>query len=159
MAWTGIIDGKCLPVVWFQGSVNGEVYLELLKNNLWHSVKSLATRRQYWYQQDGTTCHVTKPCMDFLKSKFGHQILSRGDTPHHWAANSPDLSPMDFRFLNHASDHLRKTKPQTIRDMKRGVESFAENLGETAIHKMGRHARKRALACLAAGGGHFEHLM
>ena len=45
--------------------------------------------------------------------------------------------------------------------MKRDMESFAENLGEMAIRKMSsyRHARKRALACVAAGGGHFEHLM
>ena len=97
--------------------------------------------------------------MDFLKSKFGHIILSRGNTPHHWPANSPDLSPMDFVFWNEASDHLRKTKPQTIRDMKRDVESFAENLGETAIRKMARHARKRALVCVADGGRHFEHTM
>ena len=127
MAWTGIIDGKCLPVVWFQGSVNDEVYLELLKDTLWPSVKSLATRRLYCYQQYGTTRHLTKPCMDFLKSKFVHRILSRRDTPHHWPANSPDLSPMGFAFWNQASDNLRKTKPQTIRDMKRDVESFAEN--------------------------------
>ena len=28
MAWVGIIDGRCLPVVWFDVSVNGDVYLE-----------------------------------------------------------------------------------------------------------------------------------
>ena len=28
MAWVGIIDGGCLLVVWFDGSVNGEVYLD-----------------------------------------------------------------------------------------------------------------------------------
>ena len=28
MAWVSIIDGRCLLVVWFDGSVNGEVYLE-----------------------------------------------------------------------------------------------------------------------------------
>ena len=62
---------------------------------------------------------------------------------------------MDFPFCNQASDHLRKTESLTITDMKRDVQSFAENLGETAIRKMARHARERALACVAAGGAHF----
>ena len=71
MTWTGIVDGRCLPVVWYQGSVNGEIYLELLQNTMWPSVKALATRKQHWYQQDGAPCHVTSPCLEFLKTKFG----------------------------------------------------------------------------------------
>ena len=34
IAWTGIVDGKCLPVVCFEGSVNSEVYLKVLKEVL-----------------------------------------------------------------------------------------------------------------------------
>ena len=34
MAWTGMIDFKCLPVVWFEGTVNGEIYLDLELINL-----------------------------------------------------------------------------------------------------------------------------
>ena len=36
-------------------------------------------------------------------------------------------------FWNQASDHLRKTKPQTITDMKRDRESFAENVGRLGM--------------------------
>ena len=43
---------------------------------------------------------------------------------------------MDFTFWNKASDHLRKTKPQIIGDMKHDVELFAENLSETAIRML-----------------------
>ena len=158
MAWTGIIDGKCLPVIWIEGSLNGEEYLKILQNTLWPSVRASATRKMYWYQQDGAPCHVSSLCLDFLKSKFGDRILSR-NCENHWPANSPDLSPMDFSFWNQASEHLRSVRPETLDDMKRAVEDFAINLDEVAIRKMCRHARKRALACIEAGGGHFEHLM
>lgn len=158
MAWTGIIDGKCLPVVWFEGSVNGEVYLKLLKDVLWPSIRAVATRKQYWFQQDGATCHVTRPCLDFLKSKFGDRILSR-NTEHHWPPNSPDLSPMDFSFWSQAMLYINKNKPRTIAEMKTTVEEFTANLGEDAIRKMARHVRKRALACVASEGRHFEHNM
>ena len=42
MAWVGIIDGRCLPDVWFDGSViNGEVYLEkVLKGTVWQNVST-----------------------------------------------------------------------------------------------------------------------
>ena len=96
MAWVGIVDGRILPVVWFQGSVNSKVYLEqVLKNTVWQSVKNLATRIQYWFQQDGASCHVTAECLDFLHAKFGERIISRS-TIHHWPPYSPDLSPLDF---------------------------------------------------------------
>ena len=30
MAWVGIVDGKVLPVYWFEGSVTGKGYLQML---------------------------------------------------------------------------------------------------------------------------------
>ena len=151
MAWTCKVDGRCLPVVWFLGSVNGQVYLELLENTLWPAVRANATRKQYWYQHDGATCHVTTECLDFLRSKFGHRILSRR-LDHHWPANSPDLSPMDFSFWSQASNHLKKIKPATLEEIKLAVEEFAVNLDENAVRKICRHTRKRDLACIADGG-------
>ena len=50
MAWTGIVNGKCLPVLWFEGSVNSEVYLKVLKEALWPAVRAVATMKQYLYQ-------------------------------------------------------------------------------------------------------------
>ena len=158
MAWTGMVNGKCLPVVWFEGSVNGQVYLELLQNTLWPAVRASATRKQFWYQHDGAPCHVATQCLEFLKSKFGDRILSR-NTKHHWPANSPDLTPMDFSFWTQASNHVKKVKPQSLDAMKRAVEDFAANLDEEAIRKMCRHTRKRALACVSAEGKYFEHRM
>ena len=60
MAWVGIINGPCLTVVWFDRSVNKKVYLEkVLKDTVWQNVKLVATKKEYWFQQDGASCHVT----------------------------------------------------------------------------------------------------
>ena len=78
MAWVRMVDRIILPVVWFKSSVNSNVYLEkVLKNNVWHAINAVATRRQYWFQQDGVSCHVTAPCLQFLSSKFGVRLISR----------------------------------------------------------------------------------
>ena len=70
MAWVGFVDGSFLPVVCFNGSVNGDTYLnQALKGTVWPAVRTIATKRQYWFQQDGASCHVTT-CLNFLKEKF-----------------------------------------------------------------------------------------
>ena len=46
---------------------------------------------------------------------------------------------------------------KTVAELKSTVEELAANLGEDAIRKMTRHARKLALACVATQGRHFEH--
>ena len=69
MAWVGIINGPCLTVVWFDRSVNKKVYLEkVLKDTVWQNVKLVATKKEYWFQQDGASCHVTAQCLSFLRS-------------------------------------------------------------------------------------------
>ena len=159
MAWVGIVDGRCLPVVWFNGSVNGEVYLtKVLKETVWETVKHVATRRQYWFQQDGASCHVTAECLEFLRDKFGDNVISR-NTAHHWPPYSPDLSPLDFSFWNQAMQHVRKQQPHTLQHLKRQVELFASEVAEQQLRSMARHVRKRAALCVQEKGSHFEHLL
>ena len=50
-----------------------------------------------------------------------------------------------------------KKQSKTVDELKSTVEEFVANLGEDAIRKMARHARKRALACVATEGRHLEH--
>ncbi|KAF0311836.1 RNA-directed DNA polymerase from mobile element jockey [Amphibalanus amphitrite] len=95
MAWVGVVDGKCLPVHWFTGSVNSDAYLEMLQTVVWPAVRARATRHQYWFQQDGAPPHVTAPVMDFLHSKFGGRVISR-NSERRWPPYSPDLSCLDF---------------------------------------------------------------
>ena len=53
---------------------------------------------------------------------------------------------------------ITSEKSRTLEEMKRAVEGFAANLGEEAIRWICQSAGKRAEACVAAGGGHFERI-
>ena len=46
MAWVGIVDGKVLPVQWFDGSVNSNKYLSMLKTMVWPAVRGRSSRNQ-----------------------------------------------------------------------------------------------------------------
>ena len=118
MALVGIIYGRCLPVVWFDESVNREVFLEkVLKDTVWQNVKHVATRRECWFQQDGACCHVTAQCLSFLGSKFGDRIISH-NTQHHWPPYSPDLLPLDYSFWSQCTEYVKKEKPKNSCDFR-----------------------------------------
>ena len=50
MAWTGIVNGRVLPLVWFPKgvSVNSDIYLELLRNVLWPFVDEEDSSKRYY---------------------------------------------------------------------------------------------------------------
>ena len=138
--------------------MNAESYLEMLRTIMWPAVKNLATRKNYWFQQNGAPCHASATVMDFLRSKFNDRIISRGSA-HHWPAYSPDLSCLDFSFWSLALDRVVKSEPKTIQDLKKVVQDFATGISEELLRKMARHTRRRAELCVAERGGYFEHLL
>ena len=121
----------------------------------WRNFKHFATRKEYWFQQDGTSCHVTAQCLSFLRSKFGDRITfairniighNIRQTFHHW-------------FWSQCTQYVNKEKPKNICDLRRRVNEFAENIDEEALRKMVRHNRERAALCIDSLGGHFVQLL
>ena len=82
MAWVGIVDRRRLPVYWFEGSVTGGTYLEMLKTVMRPVVRAQATRREYCFQQDGAPVHVTPEVMEFPRSKLATNCYPGGPSTH-----------------------------------------------------------------------------
>lgn len=158
MCWTGLCNGLVLGPFWIQGSMDQFVYRELLEEKVWPLLKHRATREQLYFMQDGATCHTTPMNLAFLKSKFGGRVISnKTDIP--WPPNSPNLNPLDFFFWSHSMNHVFRTKPATIDDLKIIVNDFAENMDPDLIRKVCSSARLRFEKLRHERGGHFEHLM
>ena len=51
---------------------------------------------------------------------------------------------------------VRRSKPSTLAELKRTVESFVESLDQEEVVKSARHIRQRARACMHFGGATFE---
>ena len=157
MCWAAIVDGKVLPLVWFDAgtSVNSDKYLSVLKENLWPEVKSLSTRRQYFYQQDGAPCHCSNKCLEYLQEKFNGRIISRR-TDIFWPAHSPDLSPLDYWFWGIMEEHIARQQPETLAQLKMVVEEHAAAMDPVQVRLAVENIRKRISLCAANNGGHFE---
>ena len=160
MAWVGVVGKKVLPVHWFEEKkgVNGETYLNMLKDKVWPAVKGIANRRNLYFQQDGATPHTTNQVMDFLNQKFQGRVISR-KADFEWPPKSPDLNPLDYWFWGHCEAEVIRTKPTTLDQLKQEVEAFAETLTGDVVEKSILNILKRIKYCASEKGGHFEHKM
>ena len=96
MCWAGLIDGRVV-VHWFDENerINQHTYLNILQTVAWPFVSTVATRRGYWFQQDGARPHTTDTIWRWLASKFSPRVISKL-TDRVWPPKSPDLSPLDY---------------------------------------------------------------
>ncbi len=92
--------GKCSIGVWacfmangtrridfFNGRVNAEQYIDILKKNMIPVFNSKRGKYRPIFQQDNAPCHKAKITMDFLK-KSGIEVL-------YWPPYSPDINPIE----------------------------------------------------------------
>ena len=158
MAWAGFVDGRFLPIHWFEGSVNGESYNKLLKEKVWPSVRSKASRKGYWFMQDGATPHTTANSLFYLKDKFSARVVSN-KTDFPWPPKSPDLNPLDFYFWGVAEKEVFDKKPKSLEELKLIVENFAKGISQDTLLRVADNFCTRAKLCIQEEGGHFEYLL
>ena len=139
-------------------SINQLVDKELLEEKVGPLINHRATRGQLYLMQDGATCHTTLLNLEFLQSKFvDHVISNKTDLP--WPPNSPDLNPLDFLFWEHSMNHVYRTKPSTIKNLKSIVNDFAESMDTDLDQTACECAKLRFEKMCQERGGHFEHLL
>ena len=139
--------------------VNSDVYLKnVFKRTLWSVGRNIVTRWQYGLQQDGVSCHITTPCIDFLKEKFGDRMNLR-NTDHHWPPYSPNLSTLDFSIWKYVTVNRKTRQSSTIESFKAIVEDAISGMSENLVRNVVRHVRERAVLCVQEKEGNCEQLM
>ena len=63
------------------------------------------------------TCHTTANNLQFLADKFAERVISL-KTEVVWPPNSPDCNPLDFFFWGYVMQHVYRTQPSTIDELK-----------------------------------------
>ena len=93
--------------------------------------------------------HFNQVCFQIygmaLQQAFQGRVISRL-TAIPWPSKSSDLSCLDYWFWGVAMQEIRRSKPSTLTELKRVVESFAERMDQEEVVKSARHLRKRAKA-------------
>jgi hypothetical protein len=117
--------------------------------------EGLATRRQYWFQPNGTTPHTSNNVIGFLEDKFRGRVISRR-TDVNWPAHSPDLNPLNYFLWGYAASLVIRRKPTTIPELMEVVEDVIATIPEEMIWKAAMNLPEGCCACLNAERGHFE---
>ena len=74
--WAGFTSKFILPPAFVEGkqTVNQDVYLGILRNTM---LPNLPHAEQYMFMQDGATAHTANAVLDYLKTVFGNNVISR----------------------------------------------------------------------------------
>jgi len=76
-----------------------------------------------------------------------------------WPPNSPDLNPVDYKIWGVLQERVYKTSIKDVDELRRRIDEEWDKLEQRIIDKAVGEWRKRLRACVAAGGGQFEHKM
>lgn len=150
--WCAISRKRIVGPIFFTETITAERYQDIIMQFV---ALLEADERHCWLQQDGATAHTANSTMIMLREFFGEHIISRGL----WPPRSPDLSPPDFFLWGHLKDNVYKNNPHTIDQLKHNIEDEISRISVATTQKVATNMTKRVNACVAADGGHFQHLL
>ena len=151
MAWVGIIDGRCLPIVGFDGSVNrgrlpGENFEghNMAKRQAYCNKEIILASRRWSKLPRYRTMFVILAIEIRRSNHLSQHATSLAST----FARPPSL---DYYFLSQCTQYV-KEKPNNMCDLRRRVNRFSESIDEEIFRKMVRYNSK--MSCC-----HFEQLL
>src|SRR5579859_6272898 len=93
MIWGCFAGSKLGPIVFIDGMVNSDKYIELLRENFLPFIDAITAdgATSVIFQQDNAMPHVSKKTHTWLKEA----IIKRGVVLMDWPPNSPDMNPIE----------------------------------------------------------------
>lgn len=159
--WCGILDNKIIGPHFFEGMLNGNIYLRFLQNQLGDFLDDLPLARlnQLTFQQDGAPPHNVIGVTNYLTEIFGNWIGRNG--PIKWPPNSPDLTPLDAFLWGTLKDRINANNIENIEHLKLLIRNEI-NLINTNYPESIRNSleklRRTLIKCIEVNGGPVEQL-
>jgi len=132
--------------------VNGEVYLELLRDRLIPACEELMLKRpkaealQKWvFQQDNAKAHVCKKVSRWLSSKCSLQVMK-------WPAKSPDLSWIE-NMWGIVSSRLQKRSDLSPHNFEAAMHHEWKSIPQSTHSALFNSIPNRLKECISEGGG------
>ena len=157
--WAGIVGGNIIGPFFFNGHLNGQIYLQFLQNELPRLLADLPVniRNRMWFQQDGAPAHFSRNVTDHLNENFGEEWIGRNG-PVIWPPRSPDLTKLDFFLWGFTKDTVYKDSPTTAIDMEQRIRNAFNQITPQMLQEVNR-SQERINLCLEQNARHFEHLI
>lgn len=157
--WCGILGGRIIGPYFFEESLNGNVFLDFLVNQLPLLLEDvpLETRQNLFLQLDGCPAHFAITVREHINAVFQQRWIGRGNL-FPWPPRSPDLTCLDFYLWGRIKDIVFRTQPTTREDMKDRIRNAIRNIPRAEIEAAVLSTHERLQQCIERDGQHFEHL-
>jgi hypothetical protein len=156
--WAGIIGNQIIGPFFFDGTLNGQTYLDLLQNHVGPKLSENNIEGEVWFQHDGAPGHYSTEVINYLNICFPEHWIGRRGTID-WPARSPDLTPLDFFLWGYGKSCVYKSRPQTIDELKERILQAFENISGELLVRVNNEIYNRFGYCMIANGCCFEHLI
>jgi hypothetical protein len=154
--WVGIIENHLIGPYVLPRRLTVDGYLQFLNEVLPELLEEgpLAIRREMWYLHDGGPPHYAGQVRTWMDISFPNRWIGRAG-PILWPPRSPDLNPCDFFVWGHMKQLVYVTPVNSIEELQLRVQNAAQEILDLVRLSWVR----RAEACIANGGRHFEQLL
>ncbi|KAK6320155.1 hypothetical protein J4Q44_G00092620 [Coregonus suidteri] len=93
-----------------EGRMDGDMYREILANNLLPSVRALKMGRGWVFQHDNDPKHTARATKEWLRKKH-LKVLE-------WPSQSPDLNPIE-NLWRELKVHIAQRQPRNLKDLEK----------------------------------------
>ena len=133
--WVGLIKDNIIGPFFFDSSVTGDVYVNLLKRSVWPALRALMGDEidLVYFQQDGASAHYSKVARRWLDHTFKERWIGRAG-PIPWPARSPDLSPLDFWLWGYLRDQVYGQQLNTLTELRMAIENAIQAIPARMVH-------------------------
>lgn len=158
--WAGIVGDHLIGPFFFNGNLNGIMYLQFLQHELQNMFDDLPLHiiQRLWFQQDGAPAHFTRGVRNYLNEVFGANWIGRGG-PIQWPARSPDLTKLDFFLWGYVKEVVYQTEPTTREDMMLRISNAFHSIDRNMLRDVNNSFLHRIEICSQENGGHIEHIL
>ena len=110
MIWRCFTGTKLGPIAFIEGTVNTDVYIALLQDNLVTFIDMIIAdgTTNVVFQQDNTSPHISKK----TRAWFDTAMSEHNFVKMEWPPNSPDMNPMENLWA-HLKTELHRRYPDT----------------------------------------------
>jgi hypothetical protein len=154
--WAAIGRRGVVGPVFIYGTVNGDNYLEMLKNRFLPIVEAWDDADTLIFQQDGATPHWKKTVRAWLDEEFPNRWIGRDSPNMPWAPYSPDLSPLDFFLWGWIRERVYRTEPLDLNDLQSRIQRAFDDLPQEMIDRAIDSYERRLRRCIEVEGKSVE---
>lgn len=135
MLWVGLIKDHIIGPFFFDGSVNGDIYLQLLQTQVLPELRAVMGEDEEFviFQQDGASAHYSTKVRDWLNAKFEDRWMGRLG-PIAWPARSPDLTPLDFWLWGYLKNRVYGQNVSKLQQLRVAIEGEIEAIPPSMVH-------------------------